>query len=108
MTDKMVAVLNMLGLARRSGALKIGQDKVLERSNGMSAFFITSDCSPAVMRKIEQRVCSDGCVCYELTGATRSTLGNAVGVNSTQIVSLPRDSGFVKKIAALLEQGARG
>jgi ribosomal protein L7Ae-like RNA K-turn-binding protein len=97
----------MLGLARRSGALEVGQDRALAPRGRGAVFLTTGDCADAVMRKIERRVSSGGSAHYTIPDVTREELGSAVGVSSAQVLALPSDSGFAKKIAELLEQGAR-
>lgn len=93
-------VLNMLGLARRAGAIKIGQDDCLAE-RAARFFIIASDCSDAVRRKVDARV-EAGSQMAALD-ADRSAMGAALGVSSAQIVALPIESGFVKKIKQLLE-----
>ena len=99
-------VLQMLGLARRSGAVEIGQDRALAARARRVLFLTTEDCADAVVRKLESRISAGGHNHYTIPGVTREELGNAVGVGSAQILALPSDSGFAKKIAELLEQGA--
>lgn len=91
----------MLGLARRAGAIKIGQDDCFA-GHGARFFIVASDRSDAVHRKITARL-ESGSEAAELKDADRSTLGAALGVTSAQIVALPIESGFVKKIKQLLE-----
>ncbi len=105
-TLKIARLLQMLGLARKSGFLEVGQDRALTTGARGTTFLTTEDCADAVMRKIEHRVSSGGHTHYTIPGVTREELGNAVGVSSAQILALPSDSGFAKKIAELLEQGA--
>ena len=103
---RIARVLQMLGLARKSGSLEVGQDRALtSRVRGIT-FLTTEDCADAVLRKIEHRVSTGGHTHHIIPGVTREELGSAVGVSSAQILALPSDSGFAKKIAELLEQGA--
>lgn len=100
-----INALKMLGLARRSGVLLIGQDRVFTAKAGKLTMVTTDDCSGSVMRKLRHKVETGGCVHLTIKGITREEFGNYMGVASAQIAALPSDSGFAKKIAELLEQG---
>lgn len=105
-TLRVARALQMLGLSRKSGLLEVGQDRALTPGTRGMTFLTTEDCADAVMRKIEHRMSSGGHMHYTIPGVTREELGGAVGVSSAQVLALPSDSGFSKKIAELLEQGA--
>jgi ribosomal protein L7Ae-like RNA K-turn-binding protein len=89
-------------MARRAGELIVGQDRVLKTlASGRRLFVVTTaDCSQNVLRKtsrLREIHVSDM--------LSRESLGAAVGVGNTQIVALPEESGFVKKLKELLTQG---
>jgi ribosomal protein L7Ae-like RNA K-turn-binding protein len=97
----------LLGIARRSGVLLLGQDQVL-RSLGRRLFVVTvPDCSPAVLRKLDARS-GENLVCCVLSGTSRAELGRSLGVSGAQIAALPLESGFAKKLAVLLQQEGLG
>ena len=93
--------LSLLGIARRAGALMIGQDKIFAAiRNGNGLFIVVSaDCSRNVLRK----AFSSNCETLVVEGISRESLGASVGVMNTQIVALPNGSGFVKKLKELLK-----
>lgn len=107
MDDNVSAVLKMLGLARRSGALAVGQDDAMSSLRGSVVYITTEDCSESVKRKIAGRIAGGRCIHCMIRGVSREELGHSVGVNSTQITALPRSSPFVIKILELLKWGAR-
>lgn len=100
--------LSLLGMARRAGAVEIGQDRALgalRRSRQLVV--LADDCSPNVLRKVASLSSKRGSICYILEGVTREELGGALGVASAQVAALPFKSGFVNKLAELLQQGGR-
>lgn len=97
--------LKMLGIARRSGVLLLGQDRVFAAKGVRLMAITTEDCGGSVARKVAHRAEAGDFVHIVINGVTREELGNAVGVAGAQIAALPLDSGFAKKIAELLEQG---
>lgn len=98
--------LSMLGMARRAGALAIGQDRVL-RALGTSRSLVitTEDCSRNVLRKLAAHLDRSKSKWYALSGVTREELGKALGVAGAQIVALPLKGGFADKLSELLQQG---
>lgn len=96
-------VLDMLGMARRAGALLVGQDKVLPalKSGEALAVFVTDDCSVNVSRHIEAAAERGDAEIFLLEGTGRTELGASLGVTAAQIAALPVKSGFVKKIYTL-------
>ena len=96
-------LLSTLGLARRAGALIIGQDKVLSVRAGR--LLVITSCDPAVnvVRKLENQNEENSIYCLE--GLSRERLGNAVGLGGTQIVAIDGKNGFAKKLEGLLIQG---
>ena len=93
--------LSLLGIARRAGALTVGQDKVFAAMrNGSELFIIVSaDCSRNVLRKVS----SSNCETLVAESFSRESLGASVGVMNSQIVALPCGSGFAKKLKELLK-----
>ncbi len=94
----------MLGMARRAGALLIGQDKVLPalRKREKYALFISEDCSADVFRRAVAAEKRDEAEIFLLEGVSRALLGASLGIASAQIAALPAESGFVKKIHTLI------
>lgn len=96
-------VLDMLGMARRAGALIVGQDNVLpalKRSETL-AVFVTTDCAGNVSRHVESAAARGSAKVFLLEDTARSELGACIGTASAQIVALPAESGFAKKIYTL-------
>jgi len=93
--------LSLLGMARRAGALVVGQDRVFSAMRDGGEFFIvaSADCSRNVLRKMS----SSNCETLVASSFSRESLGTAVGVMNAQIVALPGGSGFVKKLKELLK-----
>ena len=92
--------LSLLGMARRAGALMVGQDRVFAEMRSGKLFILASaDCSPNVLRK----AMSSNCETLVAPGFSRESLGTSIGVANAQIVALPRGSGFVKKLKELLK-----
>lgn len=96
-------VLDMLGMARRAGALSVGQDKVLPalKGGGTFAVFVTEDCSANVVRRIEAAAARGDAVIFLLEGTSRGELGASLGITAAQTAALPMNSGFMKKIYTL-------
>ncbi|MDR1650409.1 MAG: hypothetical protein LBR87_01325 [Synergistaceae bacterium] len=98
--DGTARALSLLGLARASGELIVGQDNVFRaRGAGRKLLVIVSrDCSENVLRRIgeDARLAAD---------VSRESLGGALGLNNVQIAALPEGSGFAKKLKELLRQG---
>lgn len=100
--------LSLLGMARRAGAVEVGQDRVLGALKISRQLVVaTGDCSPVVLRKVANLSVKRESVCYILEEVTREELGRALGVTSAQVAALPFKSGFVNKLAELLQQGGR-
>ncbi len=98
MTENEDKILSLLGLARRSGNLYVGQDKVFNGCSKIKAVALTAaDCSDNVLRSLRNAVV------LPLT-VSRAELGQAVGVSSAQIVALDADSGFAKKIFSIVNR----
>jgi len=92
--------LSLLGMARRAGALMVGQDRVFAAMRDGGLFIVASaDCSQSVLRK----ALSSNCETLVAPNFSRESLGTAVGVMNAQIVALPVGSGFVKKLKELLK-----
>lgn len=96
-------VLDMLSMARRAGVLIVGQDNVLPalKRSGVLAVFVTTDCSGNVSRHVESAVARGGARIFLLEDISRAELGACIGTVSAQIVALPGESGFAKKIYTL-------
>lgn len=96
-------VLDMLGMARRAGALIVGQDNVLPalKRSGVLAVFVTRDCSGNVSRHVESAAARGSAKIFLLEDTSRSELGASIGTASAQIAALPAESGFAKKIYTL-------
>jgi len=106
MKQELKRALSLLGMARKAGALWIGQDRVLRELGITRSLVIASeDCSGNVLRKLAACSGRTRSVWYVLEGVTREDLGKALGVNGAQIAALPLKSGFADKLSELLQQG---
>ena len=97
--------LFLLGVARKSGTLLIGQDKVFSALGALpeGLFVVTTrDCSSNVLKKLARA--GDRVICHTLAGVERGELGKSLGVRSAQVAALPIKSGFAEKLAELLRQ----
>jgi ribosomal protein L7Ae-like RNA K-turn-binding protein len=77
----------------------MGQDRVFDalRAGRKLCAVASEDCSPNVLRKARSAM-RDVVV---IPGLTRESLGAAVGIGGAQIVALPAESGFTRKITDL-------
>lgn len=101
-------LLSLLGMARRAGALVIGQDRVLGGlGRSRSLVIATGDCARNVLRKLAASSERGENICYVLEDVAREDLGRALGVTSAQVDALSLKSGFVNKLTELLQQGGR-
>lgn len=93
-------VLDMLGMARRAGALVVGQDNVLSalKRGDELAVFITTDCAGNVLRHLESAAARGSARVFVIEDTSRAELGSRIGIASAQIAALPAESGFAKKI----------
>lgn len=98
-------IMQMLGLARRAGALLIGQDDVFADKGARLLVLTTDELSESVARKVEAGASAGRLKQVELSGISRAELGHAIGINGAQIAALPQGSGFADKIVQILEQG---
>lgn len=107
-SERTEQVFNLLGLARRSGRLLMGQDKVLVAAKkGTRLLVITSgDVSAAVLRSLRTHEERGSCARITITDADRTALGGRLGIASTQIVALPIQDGLAKKILNIFNDGS--
>lgn len=96
-------IKSTLGLARRSGELIVGQDRVLEGlSAGLSLLvLLASDYSSTLKRALDAK----NAEAHVLSGIGRSELGQILGLRQAQIAALPLRSGFAGKLKGLLPEG---
>jgi ribosomal protein L7Ae-like RNA K-turn-binding protein len=101
--DKIERSLSLLGMARKARELIVGPDRVFRAiKDGRKLFVITSvDCSENILRKTRSAAPES----FVFEGISRESLGRGIGVMSAQIVALPCESGFVKKLKELLKWG---
>ena len=86
---------SILGLARKSGMLLIGTDKI-ESSQRKNLLIAADDCSDGIKKFLESKqVIFPGMSIKELS----QSVGSKGGV---QVIGLPVNSGFAKKIYSLL------
>lgn len=104
-TSRRCRVMDAFGMARRAGALIIGQDDVFDvlRKKTKLAVFVTEDCSSSVLRKLDSVAERGDAAVYTLSGVDRNRLGGSMGLVQAQIAALPLESGFAKKIITLVE-----
>lgn len=109
LTDKKKEqLLGLLGLARRSGKLLIGQDQVITAAKtGTRILVITSeDVSAAVLRSLNPAEEKGSVLRIAINGVDRTVLGRSVGIASTQIAALPLQHGFARKILNIFDDGS--
>lgn len=104
-TSRRCRAMDAFGMARRAGALIIGQDDVFNalRKKTKLAVFATEDCSSSVLRKLDSVAERGEAAIYRLSGVDRNGLGGSIGLVQAQIAALPLENGFAKKIITLVE-----
>ena len=105
MTENERKILNLLGIARRSGAIFIGQDQVLESCKKYKALLVltSDDCSENVLKSLknaETRIRIE----RARLNFDRTQMGQSVGTKSAQIVSIDYENGFAGKILSLMNR----
>ncbi len=105
MSDRSSALFS-LGLARRSGILVAGQDRVFACLRGKVDFvvFMTSDRSDAVASSIGRIVSSRHRV-IQMVDIDRYLLGRSIGLGRCQIVALPAKEGLTEAVIRQLSEG---
>ncbi|GAA0298459.1 ribosomal protein L7Ae-like RNA K-turn-binding protein [Gracilibacillus halotolerans] len=99
--------LNLLGLANRAGKCVFGEEQIIKDiQHGQSKLVILAkDIGPQTKKKL-----TDKCKYYQIPyvfADDRDTLSHAVGKSSRVAISI-QDSGFAKKLNALLGETNRG
>lgn len=100
-------LLALLGIARKSNGLIIGQDRVRTGlANGKQLLILlATDFSSNVLRMMTGFRDRGKCTIIILEACDRNTLSKALGVNNTQVVAVDRSSGFNKKLLQLASEG---
>lgn len=80
-----------LGLAKRAGALRLGETKVYENIQAIRYLFLASDAGPSTTNKVEGKCHHYGIVVDR--SFTREQLSNALGTQNTVVVGVV-DAGF--------------
>ncbi len=95
-------------LARRAGALVLGQDAVRQtlRGGGNMTVLLTSDASGNVRRMLRGYEERGQCAVF-LLNADRELLENRTGLPRSQILGLLRDHGLAQRMELLLSRGAK-
>ena len=97
--------LSLLGMARRAGALIIGQDSVkfrLSRADGL--FLLFPEDALHKSRKTFLSFTKNARDYAVLEGISTERLAHAIGVGNAVVVALPEQSGFVSGIKSSLNQ----
>lgn len=96
-------------LARRAGALVLGQDAVRQtlRGGGNMTVLLTSDASGNVRRMLRGYEERGQCAVF-LLNADRELLENRTGLPRSQILGLLRDHGLAQRMELLLSKGGEG
>ena len=91
-----------LGLARKAGELIVGQDRVLEclASRRDCLVLMSNDYSETLKRNVDAK----GVPVHILADLSRLELGQLLGLRQAQIVALPAQSGFARKLVELLRK----
>ncbi|HCL79448.1 MAG TPA: hypothetical protein DIC53_05725 [Synergistaceae bacterium] len=101
------SILSLFGLARRAGALRIGQDIVqssLARGELLSIFF-AEGADSAFFRSVSTGSHAEKNSITTLSGISEEQLSSAVGAKGVKVVAVPLRSGFAGSIAKLLAEG---
>lgn len=95
--------LSLLGMARRAGALIIGQDSVKSNLSRREKLFIMFPEDAPINSESTFSSIAKNCDNYAiLEGITTEQLAHAIGVKRAVVVALPERSGFVTKIKSSL------
>jgi len=95
--------LSLLGMARRAGILKIGQDSVKSSlSHGDKLFILFPEDAPRKSEKTFLSLSKKVDNYAVLNGVTIEQLAHAIGVENAVVVALPAQSGFVSRIKSNL------
>jgi ribosomal protein L7Ae-like RNA K-turn-binding protein len=84
--------LTTLGLAKRAGALKIGETRVYESIQSIRLMFLASDVGPSTKNKVEGK-----CHHYNIpiiSSFTRDELSKSIGTLNTVVIGVS-DPGFI-------------
>lgn len=100
-------ILPVLGIARRSGALIIGFDRISSNLNrGKRLIVILSEeTSAQVMKSLRSYEERGQTRLFKINGLTRKELGNALGMGAVQLIALPEEHGLSYKVLQMLSQG---
>lgn len=100
------SVLLTMGLARRTGILVAGQDRVFKclKGNRNFAIFMASDRSDAVASTVGRLAGSRHNV-VDMFDIDRYDLGVAIGLSRCQIVALPAKEGLTEAAIRQLSEG---
>jgi len=95
-------IFSTLSLARKSGELLIGQDRVLESldAGNVLSVLLSNDHSENLLRSLELR----SATLYVLKDTGRLELGHLLGLRQAQVVALPAKSGFAENLKDLLSE----
>ncbi|SMG09445.1 hypothetical protein SAMN06275492_101121 [Dethiosulfovibrio salsuginis] len=107
MTSTNSSALFSLGLARKSGVLIAGQDRVFACLKGNKLDFVVlmaSDRSDAVASTVGRVVSSRDRV-IQMVDIDRYLLGRSIGLNRCQIVALPLKEGLAEAVVRQLSEG---
>ncbi len=94
---KIEEIKNILGLAKKANLLALGQDKTIKAAldRKASIIILSADAGGAAERKIRGKAAT--ALIPVLTVATRSQLGQAVGLDSCSAIAV-LDEGFARLI----------
>ncbi|NCC95356.1 MAG: hypothetical protein EOM02_00800 [Synergistales bacterium] len=100
------SVLFSMGLARKSGILIAGQDRVFTCLKGNVRFvvFMASDRSDAVASTVG-RLAESRHKVFKMMEIDRYDLGLAIGLSRCQIVALPAKEGLTEAVIRQLSEG---
>ena len=101
------SILSVFGIARRSGLLIVGFDKIDSFLNrGKSLLVILSqETSGQVERSLRSYNERGQIKLIRINGLSRKELGNAIGLGPVQLIALPKEHGLSNKVLQLLSQG---
>ena len=100
------ALLALLGFARRSGLLIIGQDSVKSSmTRGAELLVLFAGESSSFTRSIQRKNTEKCSLVFCPPEISRDALSQAIGSKNVKVVALPLRSGFAQRISQLLAEG---
>ena len=102
----MIKAYNLLGLMQRAGKLITGEDLIIKnlKNKKIKLLVIAEDCGVNTKKKLEDKSNFYGVEHIEFSNIENISI--AIGKDNRVAVGIT-DSGFIKKVKQLLEEGGR-